>query len=104
MRASWRASWGVIALAIAMTEIACHDKPKREMRPPVVQRYDLPDEDNPISNKPPEYPKENPGVVGQPSNSAIPQGMGKGTGGGGGGGGGGAMSGGGGAGPGNGLR
>jgi hypothetical protein len=99
-----RAKWGIIALALAVTEIACHDKPNRAgMSRPTVQLWDLPDEDNPIFSKAPEYPKVAPAVVGQPS-SAVPAGM-KGLGGGGGGGGGGAMSGGNGTGgPGNGLR
>lgn len=69
-----RATWGFVALLFLVTGIACHDKPKRVMRPPLVQSYDLPPDEPKFAN-PPDYPKDGPQQVGQTNPSSNPLGM-----------------------------
>lgn len=51
-----RGTWGVLGLLCLVTGLACHDKPKRILKQPDVQMYDLPPPDQ--LDKPPTYPEE----------------------------------------------
>jgi hypothetical protein len=53
-----RGTWGVVAVLLALTSVGCiAPKPKRNLRPPEVQCYDLPPMD-PKYAEAPVYPEE----------------------------------------------
>ena len=64
-----RGSWSIVALVLAVSGVACHHPPKRIMRPPSEQVYNLPDAKDEKCNNPPEYPKDAVAPPGQPKNT-----------------------------------
>lgn len=53
-----RRLWCVIALSLSVAGLGCHDKPRRILRQPEKQIYDLPPHDDPKFSEPPKYPEE----------------------------------------------
>ena len=53
-----RGTWSVAILLLGITGLACASKPKRVLREPTVQMYDLPPLDAKAYNDPPTYPEE----------------------------------------------
>jgi len=76
-----RGTWSIVALLFAVSGGGClglHDKPKRIMRPPAEQIYELPPLDDDKYSRPPDYPKDAPTPPGQ-QKSSMPKGMGGGS-------------------------
>lgn len=88
-----RGIWGIVALMLAIMGLACHGKPKRTMKQPDVQSWDLPPDEKQF-RVPPVYPEEKLPDPTQKKDTQAPMGGMKGGGPGGGGAPGGGMGGG----------
>jgi hypothetical protein len=53
-----RGTWALVVLILAGAGAGCHDKPRRLLRQPDVQIYDLPPSDERKFSEPPTYPEE----------------------------------------------
>jgi hypothetical protein len=53
-----RGSWGVVLVLCIFSSIGCVSKPKRDLRSPAVQMYDLPPLDDKLAGEAPKYPEE----------------------------------------------
>lgn len=70
-----------MVLFVMMSGLACLGTPRRNMRPPDTQYWDLPSSDAEWASQPPTYPKDE-GLLAPPKNKdGIPKNLGQGGGG-----------------------
>ncbi len=77
-----RGIWGLALVVAALAGMGCNGKPKREMRPPAVQMYDLPPPDSKQFSQAPEYPEDKLYLPSKQKAAVMPAAMGGGMGGG----------------------